>query len=73
MRVMESIFFQKKLITNNKSVVNYLFFDENNILVMDSMNLELETIKEFLAKPFHKYDMDTINSYDVQEWWSHFV
>ena len=32
-RFYESLYFQKKLITNNKDVVNYDFYNSNNILI----------------------------------------
>ena len=54
MRTIEVIFgLEKKLITTNKDILNYDFYDENNILVIDRDNLEIP--KSFYNKKFNKY------------------
>jgi hypothetical protein len=70
MRVMESIFLSRKLITNNADVVNYDFYHPNNIFVLphewdDRM---VEQVKEFSEKPFVPYDEDILKKFDFDNW-----
>lgn len=39
MRVMEAIFFNKKLVTTNTAVKQSVFYDENNIFIVDLKQL----------------------------------
>lgn len=64
-RVFESIFYDKKLITNNKSLKDYDFYHPNNIFILDN---NYDKIKEFLAKPFIKIDNEIKEKYDYKNW-----
>ena len=61
----ESIFYDKKLITNNKSLKDYDFYHPNNIFILDN---NYDKIKEFLAKPFIKIDNEIKEKYDYKNW-----
>lgn len=64
LRVMESLFFQKKLITNNSDIKEYSFYDPNNICILDDLN-DKSKIKDFMKKPFTPYPETLLNHYDI--------
>lgn len=66
LRCMESLFFNKKLITNNLDIVNYDFYNPNNIFVLgkDDMN----NIKQFIDSPYEPVNEEIVNYYDFEEW-----
>ena len=69
LRVMESIFFHKKLITTNPLVSVYDFFDENNIYVWGWSKISLE---EFLSRPYRPVPDDICKTYLISSWLSRF-
>jgi hypothetical protein len=66
LRVMESIFLQKKLITNNSDIKKYNFYDENNIMILEESNIK--DIEKFLAKPFIPYSTKVVECYSFDSW-----
>ena len=73
MRVMESIFLSKKLITNNRHILDYDFYDPNNIFVLPKEGIPLtEEIRSFLDKPFNPYPHYILDSYSFEHWISQF-
>ena len=68
MRVMESIFFNKKLITTNAAVKDSIFYDENNILIIDFKTTSSEEIRGFFEKPFKPYDESLRQYYSIGAW-----
>ena len=54
MRVMESIFMSRKLITNNQDIINYDFYHPNNIFILPSIwdDNTSESLHTFIEKPF---------------------
>lgn len=65
-RVFESLALQKKIITDNKNIMNYDFYNPNNILVIDKENLQLE--QDFFAKPYHPIPNEIYDKYTVNTW-----
>ncbi len=66
LRPLEALFFEKKLITNNTDIVNYDFYNPDNIFIIgqdDDNNL-----KNFLDKPYKKVDKKIVNYYDYKSW-----
>ena len=65
MRVMEAIYFSKKLITTNTDIVNYDFYDPDKILVLSRPFDELSptVLKDFAEKPFVPYGGETLYNY----------
>ncbi|WP_134389175.1 glycosyltransferase [Flavobacterium psychrophilum] len=63
-RVFEAMAFQKKLITNNKNIKTYNFYNPNNILVLENENYDFdkcffETNYEPLSdKIYYQYSLD---------------
>lgn len=68
LRVLESIFYEKKLITNNKNIANYSFYNKNNIYIIDDNNNEEAKLAEFFRKEYIKYDYETVKEYLFENW-----
>ena len=66
LRCMEALFFNKKLITNNLDIVNYDFYNQNNIFILGKD--DMRNIKEFINSPYEYVDEKIINYYDFEEW-----
>lgn len=64
LRVLESLFFGKKLITNNVNVKNYDFYNPNNILIFSNETTK-ENVQSFLKKPYEEVDGKILSKYDV--------
>ncbi|ASK30839.1 hypothetical protein CEY12_12265 [Chryseobacterium sp. T16E-39] len=65
-RTFESLGYKKKLITTNDEVKNYDFYHPNNMLVIDSNNLDTDEIKNFLALNYVEIDPSIIKKYTVK-------
>ena len=69
LRVFESLFYEKKLITNMKDITLEPFYNPNNIYVID---FEDENsfigLKEFLDIPYQKIHDDILNKYNFYNW-----
>ena len=70
LRPMESIFFEKKLITNDSSIRNELFFDEQNIFILGENNTL--KITDFINSPYKKIKSEIVNYYDFTNWLKRF-
>ena len=70
MRVMEAIYFSKKLITNNQDIVHYNFYNESNIYLLPKKVSQIseEDIRRFLDKPFLPYPEEILSYYDFGHW-----
>lgn len=66
LRPMEALFFEKKLITNNKDIKNYNFYNPNNIFILGEDNIE--KIRDFIEKPYIKIKQEIVDYYDFTEW-----
>lgn len=65
-RIFESMMYRKKLITNNADVLNYDFYNPNNILVV---NKEISNItKEFFETEYQDIKEETYNKYTLESW-----
>ncbi len=74
MRVLEAMFLSKKLITNNKSIRNYDFYQPDNIFILpDAWDASLiPSVQDFLAKPFVPYTEEILSKYDFTHWLANF-
>ena len=70
LRCMESIFYQKKLITNNEKVKEESFYNENNILIWN--NQDMNKLREFLLSDYDKLDEKIVMKYSFIEWIKNF-
>lgn len=66
MRPLEALFYRKKLLTNNMSIKNYNFYNEQNIFILgyDSN----DNLKSFLYTPYEDIPLDIVEEYDINYW-----
>lgn len=65
-RFFEAMAYQKKIITTNKNVVNYDFYNPNNILVIDEDTIEIPI--SFLNSPYQPLTEVIFNKYTLENW-----
>ena len=65
-RIFEALAYQKKIITSNKSIKLYDFYNSNNILVIDKRNIEIPI--DFLETPYEPIPEDIYYKYTIQNW-----
>jgi len=66
LRTLEALGAQRKLITYNKSVMEYDFYNENNVLVLNDKNWSM--IPDFLKKTYIELDQNIYDKYSIQAW-----
>lgn len=66
LRSMEALFFSKKMITNNKSIIDCDFYCKENIFVLDVD--DITRLKEFINTPFKLIEKNIIDKYEFSEW-----
>ena len=71
LRCMEALFFNKKMITNNKKIKDYDFYNSNNFFVFDD-NIKINSLLNFFKKKNKKVDSNIMNYYDIDEWLKRF-
>ncbi len=65
-RIFEAMALQKKVITNNKSILNYDFYNSSNILVIDNENLDMNI--SFFDLPYEPIPEEIYNEYTIDRW-----
>jgi hypothetical protein len=65
-RVFEAMAFQKKLITNNKNIVHYNFYNSNNILVLENENYVFD--KAFFDTNYEPLSDEIYYQYSLDNW-----
>lgn len=68
LRIMEAIYFNKKIITTNKYIAETTFYDPNNILIIRLGETTREEIMDFFEKPFHNYSKSVRDYYSFESW-----
>ena len=71
LRFMEALFLSKKLITNNKDVLSYPFYNQHNIFILGYD--PLEKLGEFLTQEYHPIKKEIILYYDFDNWVKRFI
>ena len=66
LRPMEAMFFKKKLITNNADIINYNFYNSENIFILGQR--PLEEIPAFLDEPVREVPEDILDEYRMENW-----
>ena len=66
MRTMDILGLKKKLITTNRDIVNYDFYDKNNILILDRDNVHLDL--GFLKAPYNELSKEIYDKYSMKSW-----
>lgn len=70
LRMMEAMYFQKKLITNNAAVKDEDFYNEDRIFLYTER--PLSELKGFLSSNFVPYEDELLDKYDVKQWIQNF-
>lgn len=70
LRPMESIFFKKKLITNDRKIVEEPFYNPSNILVLNDDNYS--RIPDFINSPYCELSKEIIEYYEFSNWLKRF-
>ncbi|MEP6710968.1 MAG: hypothetical protein ABJA37_01055 [Ferruginibacter sp.] len=65
-RPFEAMGLGKKLITTNKNIRSYDFYDEQNILIIDPLNPEIPP--GFFDKPYKELPMEIKEKYHIKNW-----
>lgn len=65
-RVFEALGYRKKIITNNHDIVNYDFYDKNNIWVVSETNYEIPTT--FFETEYVPIAEEILNKYMLSNW-----
>jgi hypothetical protein len=65
-RTFEVLAASKKLITTNTDIINYPFYNENNILIIDRNNINLNI--DFLKNEFSSYDPNILEYMSLKGW-----
>jgi hypothetical protein len=66
MRSIEAFGANKKLITNNETILKYDFFDKGNILVVDELITDIPDT--FLKTPYIQSSKDVYERYSINGW-----
>lgn len=66
MRTLESVGAEKKLITTNKEIKNYSFYDPENILIVERNNIVLN--KDFFLKPYKSLPVELYEELSIDGW-----
>lgn len=67
MRPFEAMATRSKLITTNKNIVKYDFYNPNNIMVIDADNV-VAVPKWFVRSEYEEIDCDILNKYSIRTW-----
>ena len=70
LRTMESLFFKKKLITNDISIMNHDFYNPMNIFVLGRD--DESHLKEFITSTYCEIETAVIEKYDFNNWLERF-
>ena len=71
LRALESIFFEKKIITNNKEIIKYNFYNPNNIFILEYD--DIDKIEKFINSNYVKIEKETVEFYEYEKWVSRFI
>ena len=66
MRTIEILGARKKLITTNKDIINYDFYDPKNILVIDRDNPKIEV--GFISSDYQEVPLKIFEKYSITNW-----
>lgn len=66
LRFFEALKYQKKIITTNKSVFEYDFYNPNNIFIL--YKDDIKNIEKFIKTPYEKIDDNIVKKYAFSQW-----
>lgn len=66
MRTFECLGAKKKLITTNKNIMDYDFYNPNNIMIIDRNNMKID--KSFFDSSYEKLEVHIHEKYSIENW-----
>ena len=66
LRALDCIGLKKKLITNNKKIINEDYYNKNNILVIDENNIDIPI--KFINSPYQELSKEITEKYYIENW-----
>lgn len=66
MRTFECLGAKKKLITTNKNIIEYDFYNKNNILIIDRKHIKID--KRFFDVPYERIEKSIYQKYSIENW-----
>jgi hypothetical protein len=66
LRPLEALFFKKKLITNDKSIISRDFYNKKNVFVLGCDNLSY--LQEFINSPYIETEEYLVEKYSFEQW-----
>ena len=66
LRTFESMYFQKKLVTDNQAIAHYQFYHSENIFLLQER--DLDELPEFLHTPFQPIPSELLEFFDAENW-----
>lgn len=70
-RIFEGVGYEKKVITTNKEVVNYDFYQPENFLIWEGQ--DIQTLKKFISTPFKPLDGTIKRKYSFSNWMAYML
>ena len=70
LRALEAVFYNKKLLTDDKNVKTFKFYNKQNIFIIDED--DWDNLNEFLDSPVLPVKEEDIEYYNVKNWLSRF-
>jgi 1,5-rhamnosyltransferase len=71
MRVLEAALYQKKLITNNWTILDTDLYHKNNVFILDYDNLD--DIDDFMKREIVPVSEAVLQKYDINHWLKEFL
>ncbi len=66
-RVFEALGYRKKIITTNRDIRNYDFYNPNNIFIIEDVE-NIDIPQSFFETPYEEIPVEIYNHYTVKEW-----
>ena len=71
LRVLESVFLRKKLVTGNTRVKEYDLYRPENIYVLQNNNID--GLFDFFQTPYVDLEESVVKKYDFKNWIDHYI
>ena len=66
LRPLEALQFKKKLVTDNKNIINYPFYRKENIFILGTD--DIDQLYDFINSPYVDIGEDIIRYYHFENW-----
>lgn len=66
LRALEAQFFSKMLITNNRDILQYNFYNKNNVFILEHDNYS--DLRNFISKEYQAVEKNIVDYYSFENW-----